>query len=340
MYRRIKDIYGHMGDETSRQIFADRLLFSLTGDRHYMTKIVRGTALYQKIHGLVESDVRRKYIASAGQWGKIIAELFGKSEFAGMIDNHAAGSYENIPILPLDAFLEQVSDGTVYIGSTRYHAEFCQMLKNAGVGEDRIVDVAGMMLDVFHRQQYFDLPFLEQNRKEQEIFVDGGCYDGENSRMFAVWAGDVPRTIYAFEPDETNFHNCRTVLDSLEGVSCHLVRKGLWSSDTVLEFHADANEGSRFADGGKVQIPVTRLDAAIEGNVTFIKLDVEGAEYEALKGAEKLIQNCRPTLAVSVYHKAQDIWELPELILSMAPEYTFYLRHYSLSSEETVLYAV
>ncbi len=89
-----------------------------------------------------------------------------------------------------------------------------------------------------------------------------------------------------------------------------------------------------------MQIPVTRLDAAIEGNVTFIKLDVEGAEYEALKGAEKLIQNCRPTLAVSVYHKAQDIWELPELILSMAPEYTFYLRHYSLSSEETVLYAV
>ena len=107
-----------------------------------------------------------------------------------------------------------------------------------------------------------------------------------------------------------------------------------------MDFRASSNEGSRLVAGGGTCIPVTSLDAVIDGKVTFIKMDIEGAEYEALKGAERLIREYKPKLAVSVYHKPEDIWELPGLILSFCPEYTFYLRHYSLSSEETVLYAV
>lgn len=340
MQQVIRDVYGHLGDEESREIYADRLLFSLTGDRKYVTSIIKKTELYQKLRGILANDRHRKYIASAGQWGKIIADLFQEFDFSGMIDNYVTGSYRNLPIMSMKEFAENVLEGTVYIASTSFHVDFCRMLGVLGIEEDRIVDVAGLMLDVYHQEQYFDLPFLMERKEKHEIFVDGGCYDGENSRMFARWAGDVPKTIYAFEPDQNNFKKCQCVLNEIEGVTYELIPKGLWSSEKALEFHASANEGSRFCTDGEVCIPVTSLDTVVKGKVTFIKMDIEGAEYEALQGAADLIRQYKPKLAVSVYHKAEDIWELPKLLLSLCSEYTFYLRHYSLSSEETVLYAL
>lgn len=82
------------------------------------------------------------------------------------------------------------------------------------------------------------------------------------------------------------------------------------------------------------------LDQLIEGDVSFIKMDIEGAEYKAIKGAEQIIKRCRPKLAVSIYHKAEDIWELSEMILRICPDYRLYLRHYSIAQAETVLYAI
>ena len=69
-------------------------------------------------------------------------------------------------------------------------------------------------------------------------------------------------------------------------------------------------------------------------------MDVEGSEYNALLGAEKTIAAHKPTLAISVYHKPQDIWEIPALILKLNPDYRFYLGHYSIARGETVLYAL
>lgn len=340
MHHIIQGIYSHLGDEMSRMIYADRLLFSLTTDRKYIINIIKRTVLYQDIYNILRNDKRRKYIASAGQWGKIIADMFQEFGFMGMIDNYVTGGYKNIPIMSMAEYVKNVAEGTVYIASTSFHKEFCGMLKSAGIEEERIVDVTGMMLAVYHQQQYFDLPFLQEQKEKHEIFVDGGCYDGENSRMFAKWAGNVQKTVYAFEPDQNNLRNCQSVLEDIDGISYKLIPKGLWSRDEMLDFCANANEGSKFCSDGEVRIPVTSLDSVIDGKVTFIKMDIEGAEYEALMGAENLIRTYKPKLAISVYHKAEDIWELPELLLSFQPQYTFYLRHYSLSSEETVLYAI
>ena len=76
------------------------------------------------------------------------------------------------------------------------------------------------------------------------------------------------------------------------------------------------------------------------GGITFIKMDIEEAELNVLKGAEKLIKTYKPKLAVCVYHKREDIWEIPRLILSYVPEYKMYIRHYSLLKDETALYCV
>ena len=340
MIRQIREIYGHLGDGISKDIYADRLLFSLTGDKSYMLHIVKNTALYQNVYEKFVSDKREKYIVSAGQWGMIVADLFWEFGFSGIIDNYKKGSYRDLPIMTLAEFLELKSDASVYIASTSYHKEFVEMLSNAGIDKERIVDVTGMMLSVYHRQQYFDLPVLRECREAHEIFVDGGCYDAANSRMFAEWADGCRKEVYAFEPDADNRKNCREVLEQTDQLSFRLLPKGLWSREDVLKFSANANEGSRFAEDGTVHVPVTSIDQAIDQKVTFIKMDIEGAEYEALKGAEQTIRRHHPKLAISVYHKPEDIWELPRLILSFYPDYTFYLRHYSLACEETVLYAV
>ncbi len=340
MLHQIQDIYRHLGDDRSKEIYADRLLFSLTGDKDYMLRIVKNTALYQNIYEKFVQDKREKYIVSAGQWGMITADLFWEFGFSGMIDNYKKGSYRDLPIMTFEEFLKLKSDASVYIASTSFHKEFCEMLAHAGIEKERIVDVTGMMLSVYHGQQYFDLPILQEYREPHEVFVDGGCYDAANSRMFAEWAGDREKTVYAFEPDADNRKNCGVVLEQTDQLSYRLFPKGLWSREEVLRFSANANEGSRITDLGTVHVPVTSIDEAIDQRVTFIKMDIEGAEYEALKGAERTIRRYQPKLAISVYHKPEDIWELPHLILSFYPEYTFYLRHYSLASEETVLYAV
>lgn len=94
-------------------------------------------------------------------------------------------------------------------------------------------------------------------------------------------------------------------------------------------------------DMTEVEIPVCALDDVCnDRDITFIKMDIEGSERQALLGSRKTIERCKPKLAISIYHKSEDIWELPDLILQMNRDYTFYLRHYSLASEDTVLYAI
>lgn len=102
----------------------------------------------------------------------------------------------------------------------------------------------------------------------------------------------------------------------------------------------NANGTSAISDRS-VKVAATSLDEELgDARVTFIKMDVEGAEMEALRGAEHIIRTQHPKLAISVYHKPGDIIDVSELILSYASDYRFYLRHYCLFDNETVLYAV
>jgi hypothetical protein len=95
------------------------------------------------------------------------------------------------------------------------------------------------------------------------------------------------------------------------------------------------------SDEGEYIVEVNRLDDVLgDSNVTFLKMDIEGAELKTLHGAEKLIRRCRPKMAICIYHRAEDLWTIPQYILSLHGDYRFYVRSYHPSSEETVLYAL
>jgi hypothetical protein len=128
------------------------------------------------------------------------------------------------------------------------------------------------------------------------------------------------------------------------------MQKGLWSAETELVFAQNTADrtGSSFVigpDGGDCRVPVTSLDAYF-GNMpetewpTFIKMDIEGAEKEALLGSAEIIKRMKPKLAICAYHKSEDIYELPRTILGLRDDYRFILRQHIPGYWDTVLYAV
>lgn len=117
---------------------------------------------------------------------------------------------------------------------------------------------------------------------------------------------------------------------------------GLWSKNTILKFDTIGSGSGRISEEGTVSVKVNTLDEILKNQkVDFIKMDIEGAEVEALKGAKKIIREQKPKLAISVYHKPEDIFLISLLIHNMCSEYKLYLRHYrQFSAQETICYAI
>jgi len=185
--------------------------------------------------------------------------------------------------------------------------------------------------------QYFDPEIINLNDKE--VFVDGGFYTGDTTEIFIHKTGGHFKHIFGFEPDISN----SALYKPDENTNITIVSKGLWSCDDVLFFkqssHPSTNE---ISSDGNIAVPATSIDNFFEKNAytpTFIKMDIEGAEKQALLGAEKTIKKYKPKLAICVYHKVEDMYELPELIRGMNTDYKLYLRNYH-EYTETVLYAI
>lgn len=107
-----------------------------------------------------------------------------------------------------------------------------------------------------------------------------------------------------------------------------------------MHFAAYGNRGSEISDSGKVVNAYAIDDCIKDQKVTFIKMDVEGAEYDTIYGARHTISKWKPDMAISVYHKPQDIVDLLQLCLDINPDYMFYFKHYTLGETETVAFAI
>lgn len=186
-----------------------------------------------------------------------------------------------------------------------------------------------------------------------EVFVDGGAFTGDTLAFFIRDEPYLYSKYYAFEPDIKNYTELVGFVREKNLKDIFIFSKGLWSMPGTLNFLTGCGSASSLcvnsasvleerddsARGEMISIQVDTIDNLCP-DATFIKMDIEGAELEALKGAAETIRRNRPKLAICVYHKPEHLFEIPLYIHSLVPEYRLYLRHHSELETETVLYAV
>ena len=175
-----------------------------------------------------------------------------------------------------------------------------------------------------------------------EVYVDGGSFDGDSIRLFMDRVDGQFERIIGFEPDPETFRRLKA--NFAHDPNVEPVNKGLHRREAVLSFDQSGTRASGIVDeneGEAVQIPVVGLDEALRGDrVSYIKMNIEGAELEALEGARETISTWRPKLAVSAYHRPTDLWSVPDLIHRLGPDYKLYLRQHDGGVIETVVYAL
>lgn len=183
--------------------------------------------------------------------------------------------------------------------------------------------------------QYFE-DFLEL-RPDGESFVDIGCYDGFTSLEFARRCPGFAH-ITAFEPSPQNHELVVRNLLPLGADRVTVHQCGLSDAPAVLSFSSGQGSASRVSAEGDTSIRVERLDDIDLPAATFLKMDIEGAEEPALRGAVETIRRFRPRLAISAYHRAHDFWRIPRLIDAAGVDYELRIRHYTEGIDETVLF--
>lgn len=182
-----------------------------------------------------------------------------------------------------------------------------------------------------------DIPF----KKGFSRFIDCGAYDGDTALDLKKINGTV-EAIAFFEPDEENFSKlCEKIKNNFIADEQILFPCGVWSESKKLKFLGGSKTQSLISTQGEDFVQAVSLDDAILSFApTFLKMDVEGAECEALLGGKKIITKYKPDLAICVYHDKEHLWNIPLIIDNFNVGYKFYLRCHGMNGLETVLYAV
>lgn len=174
-----------------------------------------------------------------------------------------------------------------------------------------------------------------------EVFIDCCAFTGDTVRPFVEKSRNQYRRIVCFEPDPSNFEQLAAACTDSRIVK---VQAGVWSETTTLKFRNNKGSGSKVASMESddiVSVPVVSIDEVPEcQDATFIKMDIEGSEMNALLGAMKVIRRNRPILAICIYHSGEDMLRIPEYLGAALDHYSFHVRHHSRNWQETVLYAI
>lgn len=188
--------------------------------------------------------------------------------------------------------------------------------------------------------QYFDRSLPPW--KEPISFIDCGSYSGETIYDLFHHYSRID-TVTAFEPDPESFMQLAAKLRSDPSPCSRMIFLypcGVWSETAMLSFAADNGTSSALSCQGSSKVQCMALDDALPVFCpTLIKMDIEGAELQALKGARRTIEKHRPGLAISVYHSPEHLWEITLLLNRWGFGYRFYLRSYRYISFDTILYA-
>ena len=180
------------------------------------------------------------------------------------------------------------------------------------------------------------------------IYLDCGAYDGDTILLFHKAATNGYDKIIALEPDPNIYSNLTMLIDSHHIKNVEIIKVGAYNKKSIVSFEQDGVYSNitktdiKSSNNKKViNIQVDKIDNIVENMpIDIIKMDIEGAEYYALQGAEKAIIKYKPKLAICLYHNYEDFLRIPLLINEMQEGYRFYLRHQSFGCTDTILFAV
>lgn len=346
----LRKIYGCLSDEESREIFRLKMEYLLTGDYHSIEAITNKflpqmqTAPIYPVEKILELSGTRPIVCyGAGDNASFFADYwrgFPSGKIAAFCDQKKElqrTGFLRYKVISPEQLKAEYKDVFVVISSTIYCEEIKNNLLPMGFSSDQILtQIFPPLLSA--ENQYFD-PSIIRFDKDGEIYVDGGSMDLSSVRNLSRLTN--VKKAYAFEPNHEHFKRCEKIKADI-GFDIRLYQMGLWSEKAELRFEPREDGGSQLNDDGSEIVNVCSLEDVVgtAEKVTFIKMDIEGAELEALKGCQNIIKRDRPKLAICIYHKPEDMYEIPLFIKNLVPEYRLYIRHYSNRQFETVLYAV
>lgn len=161
---------------------------------------------------------------------------------------------------------------------------------------------------------------------DDESFLDLGAYRGDTVDEFINYCKGSYREIIALEPDRRTFKKLTAYLENIPDSTAY--QKAIFSESKTLIFSSKAGRQSTISDKGEELEAVTVDELCKDKKITYIKMDVEGAEYEALSGGVNTLKLQKPKLNIALYHKSVDIFELPLMISRINPDYKFHIRRH------------
>lgn len=186
---------------------------------------------------------------------------------------------------------------------------------------------------------YFDLDLIKCH---DEVFVDVGAYIGDTTLDFIHSYGDNSyQKIYCYEMTPSTFKQLENNLGDYKNIICRC--KAVHDKEDILHMSSNlASDSANSLASDGLEVEAVSLDSDIKDVITMIKMDIEGAETNALIGAKNHIIHDHPKLLISVYHNHEDIWKIPKMIEEMFPGYQFYLRFYgnNIFPTEIVLFGI
>ena len=176
-------------------------------------------------------------------------------------------------------------------------------------------------------KQYFDLDILPTCK--DEVFVDVGAYTGDSVLNFISSYGEKSyKKIYCYDITEEIFTKMQSNLQHYSNIEYKNMAVTNYNGSIGVAHNDFSNSANLTSTKSNDIVDATMLDTDIQEKITMIKMDIEGGEISALKGAKTHITIDKPKLFISVYHSNTDLIEIPKLIYSMTDCYNFYLRYY------------
>lgn len=349
----IQTLYEILGDEESKYIFQHRMEYLITEKYEEIFKIVDYCNMKRNMKEKNRMNSPARYFLTAAKdtkehnayllgYGRYV-ELFYEYATSVGIKVKAQIPYQNtneicktLSVCTLEDAIDD--DGAEIIIALEDEKETIAALvelRRRKVESNRIVFLSNS------EEGYFNVGISGFDPPKDGVYIDGGAYDGNTILRYIKWTGGNYEKIYGFEPDPINYQNLQKNIRMNHIDHVYAVNKGLWNKQRAISFATSGTTGSKISGTGTDTILVDSLENILnqEEKVSFIKLDIEGAEMEALEGMCHIIQRDKPMLAICVYHKKEDIVDILSYIHALVPEYKLYLRHHSQLEYETVLYA-